>query len=92
MKILFVITTLAALGFSIRGLFNKGRSFWSALAGALLIVIASLGALHAWEELKSIPWTATYLVAAFVGAISIFRQVKPRKQNAETRSPTSRAT
>ena len=65
---------------SIRGLFNKDRSIGCALAGTLTIMAALPGALHAWGEGQSIPWTSAYLILALVGAGSIFRQLMLHKR------------
>ena len=66
---------LILFGFSVWGLFNRRRSLWCAVAGIVVMLGASLGALHAWGESHSIPWTVGYLIAAVTGMGSILRQV-----------------
>lgn len=83
--LIVILAALAAIGLSIVGLFNRGRSICCGVAGAALIFCGSLGALHAWGEGKSIPWTVGYLVFVLIGLISVFRQVRPRKQRTEAR-------
>ena len=68
------------LGLSIWGLFNRGRSILCALAGIVVLLGAGMGAMHAWGESRSIPWTAGYLIAVLIGIVSVFRQAWPRGQ------------
>ena len=78
---IIILTTICiTIVSSIRGLFNKDRSIGCTLAGALTIMAALPGALHAWGEGQSIAWTSAYLILALVGAGSIFRQLMLHKQ------------
>ena len=77
---IIILTAFATLGLSIWGLFNRDRSILCALAGIVVLLGAGMGAMHAWGESRSIPWTVGYLIAALIGIVSVFRQVKPRKQ------------
>jgi hypothetical protein len=73
-------TIIVALGLSVWGVFNRKRSIPCALAGIVIMAGASLGALHAWGEGQSVPWTVAYLTLVLIGAVSLVRQLKPRKQ------------
>lgn len=77
--ILIVLAGLIVFGASIRGLFNRKRSIFCALAGALVACYAGLGAWHAWAETRSVIGTAAYAVGVLIGIASIIRQVKPRQ-------------
>lgn len=80
---IIVLTAFVTLGLSIWGLFNTGRSILCALSGIVVVLGAGMGAMHAWGESRSIPWTVTYLIAALIGIVSVFRQVRPRKHEPE---------
>ncbi|MBT3376035.1 MAG: hypothetical protein HN742_17295 [Lentisphaerae bacterium] len=73
------IAAFIVLGLSIWGLFNKGRSILCALAGIMVTLGAAMGAMYAWGESRSIPWTVAYLIAALIGFVCVLRQVKRRK-------------
>jgi len=60
---------------TIYGLFIRVPSIACGVAGFLVALFASFGALHAWGEGQSIPWTAGYAVAALTGAACVLRQV-----------------
>ena len=76
---LIVLAGVLLLGTSIWGLFNRKRSIFCALAGALVALYASLGAWYAWAEIHSALGTAIYLAIELVGIASVVRQIKPRK-------------
>jgi MFS superfamily sulfate permease-like transporter len=76
--VIVFLVALAALGLSVWGLFNKGRSIPCALSGVVVAIGAGLGAWHAWGESRSLAWTAVYIIFVLVGVVSIFRQVRPR--------------
>ena len=80
---IIILTAFVTLGLSIWGLFNRGRSIFCALAGIVVLLGAGMGAMHAWGESRSIPWTAVYLIATLIGVVSVFRQVKARTQEPE---------
>ena len=80
---IIVLTAFVTLGLSIWGLFNTGRSILCALSGIVVVLGAGMGAMHAWGESRSIPWTVAYLIAVLIGIVSVFRQVKPRKHELE---------
>ena len=77
--IIFFLAVLAVLGLSIWGLFNKNRSILCILAGIAVVLFSIPGGLHAWGEGRSIPWTVGYGIAGLIGAISVIRQIMPRK-------------
>jgi len=80
---IIILTAFVTLGLSIWGLFNRGRSILCALSGIVVVFGAGMGAMHAWGESRSIPWTVAYLIAVLIGVVSVIRQVKPRKQKPE---------
>ena len=80
--ILFLLVPLA-FGLGIYGLFNRKRSIPCIIAGVLMALIALPGALHAWGEGRSVPWTAVYLTIMLIGIISVIRQLMPRKPHKE---------
>ena len=73
---LVVLVGLIVIGTSIRGLFNRGRSIFCALAGLLVLLGAGLGGWHAWCETRSWIGTAVYAVIALIGIVSLIRQAK----------------
>ena len=77
---IILVAAFVTLGLSIWGLFNTGRSIVCALAGIVVLLGAGMGALYAWGESRSIPWTVIYLIAALIGIVSVFRQARSRKQ------------
>lgn len=83
------LAAFVAIGLSIYGLFNRGRSIWCIVAGIVVVFGALPGALHAWGEGRSIPWTAVYVIIALIGIASIFRQARPRKQEQENAEHTN---
>ena len=74
--LLFVIAGLAA---TVWGLTSGGRSWLVGAVAALVACGAGLGALHAWGEARSVPWTAGYLGVAALAAVSCARQFATRK-------------
>ena len=85
----FIITILIALlafGLNIYGLFNKRRSIPCILAGLLTALLAAPGALHAWGESQSVPWTIGYLTVMLVGITCVVRQFLLGKQRSEIES------
>ena len=82
--IIFLVTFIV-LGLSIWGLFNQGRSILCALAGIVMTLGAAMGALHAWGESRSIPWTVAYLIAVLIGIVCVLRQAKPTKPTPQPR-------
>ena len=77
------LTAFVTLGLSIWGLFNRGRSILCALSGIVVVFGAGMGAVHAWGESRSIPWTVAYLIAVLIGIVCVVRQVWARKQARE---------
>ncbi|MBM4005812.1 MAG: hypothetical protein FJ295_21420 [Planctomycetes bacterium] len=73
------LTGFIVLGLSTWGLFNKGRSILCVLAGIAVTLGAAMGALYAWGESRSIPWTVAYLIAVVIGIVCVFRQARPTK-------------
>ncbi|HMP76185.1 MAG TPA: hypothetical protein PKE12_07815 [Kiritimatiellia bacterium] len=78
---LLLLVAAIVIGGSIWGVFNRRRSILCAIAGALTLLAAGLGGLHAWGESRSIPWTTAYLTAAIIGIVAIVRQIRACKQN-----------
>ena len=76
---LIVLAALIVFGASLWGLFNRKRSILCAVAGLLVLPGAALGAWIAWMESNSALGTAIYLAIAFVGIVSVVRQIRPRK-------------
>jgi hypothetical protein len=76
--LVILVVALTVLGLSLWGLFNRSRSILCALAGVTLFPGAILGARHAWGESRSLLWATGYLIAALLGLVSFFRQLKPR--------------
>lgn len=80
------LVVLIALGFSIRGLFNRHRSIPCTISSIAVFLGAGLCAWYSWAESRSLPWTTAYGGAALLGVVSIFRQVrfsKLKQSNAE---------
>jgi len=80
---IIILTAFVTFGLSIWGLFNRGRSILCALAGIVVLFGAGMGAMHAWGESRSIPWTVGYLIVALIGIVSALRQVWARAQEPE---------
>lgn len=74
---LFILAiALVPLGLSIRGLLNQTRALSCIIAGIVLAIGSLPGALHAWGESQSLPWTAAYVTIALIGATSAVRQFR----------------
>jgi len=75
--IIFLVAFIV-LASRIWGLFNKGRSVLCALSGIVMTLGAAMGAMHAWGESRSVPWTVAYVAAALIGIVCVLRQAKPK--------------
>ncbi len=78
--IIVMVAVFFILGSSIRGVFNRERSIFCLLCGGVTVVVSALGALHAWGESRSIPWTAGYLAAFLIGIVCVFRQLRQQRK------------
>ena len=66
--------TLAAIGLSVYGLFNRERSVMCVIGGALLTVSSAVGALYSYVEIGSILWAGIYLAGCILGVSAAIRQ------------------
>jgi len=65
---------IVALGITLWGLFSARRSPIIAVIGALVAVLATVGAWYAWSETKSTPWTVGYAMIVLAAIASSLRQ------------------
>lgn len=72
---------------SLVGLFWRPSNVWFGVAGALIIVPATLGAIHAWGESRSIPFTVGYGAIALIGLINVYRHLLSRIINSSPSLP-----
>jgi carbon starvation protein CstA len=76
--LIFMAIVAAILGLVVFGLFNSQPIKLLTVPYAFLAILASLGALHAWGEGQSIPWTTGYLAIVLAAIIASGRQFRRR--------------
>ncbi len=77
--IFILLCVLAVIVLTVWGLFSRHHSIpWGiafGISGIITLIAASLGALHAWGESRSLLWTGIYVALALAGLVCAVRQI-----------------
>ena len=82
--VIVLVVAIGCIGASIWGLFNRSNPIICGLAGCLLMLVSPFGAMHAWSEGQSLPWTVAYLAIACLGIITVTRQIVAKNDSGGT--------